>query len=55
MDSGVGQMVLDISKDWSIPTLLLAWLIAVVIRLATVRRRSPPSRPPVWSVPSRPA
>ncbi|MFI7010924.1 gluconate:H+ symporter [Streptomyces sp. NPDC050145] len=35
IDSGVGQMVLDISKDWSIPTLLLAWLIAVVIRLAT--------------------
>lgn len=35
IDSGVGQMVLDISKDWSIPALLLAWLIAVVIRLAT--------------------
>ncbi|MEV5612941.1 gluconate:H+ symporter [Streptomyces sp. NPDC052225] len=35
IDSGVGQMVLDISKDWNIPALLLAWLIAVVIRLAT--------------------
>ncbi|MFG2280802.1 GntP family permease [Streptomyces asoensis] len=35
IDCGVGQMVLDISKDWSIPALLLAWLIAVVIRLAT--------------------
>ncbi|MFF0745500.1 GntP family permease [Streptomyces sp. NPDC004111] len=35
IDSGVGQMVLQISKDWSIPALLLAWLIAVVIRLAT--------------------
>ncbi|MEV8023006.1 gluconate:H+ symporter [Streptomyces sp. NPDC086554] len=35
IESGVGQMVLDISKDWSIPALLLAWLIAVVIRLAT--------------------
>ncbi|MFE3140245.1 gluconate:H+ symporter [Streptomyces scopuliridis] len=35
IDSGVGQMVLDISKDWSIPALLLAWLIAVAIRLAT--------------------
>ncbi|WP_328539633.1 GntT/GntP/DsdX family permease [Streptomyces sp. NBC_00344] len=35
IDSGVGQMVLDISKDWSIPALLLAWLIAVVIRLTT--------------------
>ncbi|WP_405782101.1 gluconate:H+ symporter [Streptomyces sp. NBC_00859] len=35
VDSGVGQMVLDISKDWSIPALLLAWLIAVVMRLAT--------------------
>lgn len=28
-------MVLEISEDWSIPALLLAWLIAVVIRLAT--------------------
>ncbi|MER6288244.1 GntP family permease [Streptomyces sviceus] len=35
IDSGVGQMVLDISEDWSIPALLLAWLIAVAIRLAT--------------------
>ncbi|MFH9014323.1 GntP family permease [Streptomyces sp. NPDC017943] len=35
IDTGVGQMVLDISESWSIPALLLAWLIAVVIRLAT--------------------
>ncbi|MFR0353669.1 gluconate:H+ symporter [Streptomyces sediminimaris] len=35
IDSGVGQMILDVSKDWSIPALLLAWLIAVIIRLAT--------------------
>ncbi|MFB7503696.1 GntT/GntP/DsdX family permease [Streptomyces broussonetiae] len=35
IDSGVGQMILDISKNWSIPAVLLAWLIAVVIRLAT--------------------
>ncbi|MFJ2817750.1 gluconate:H+ symporter [Streptomyces sp. NPDC087294] len=35
IDSGVGQMILEISKDWSIPALLLAWLIAVSIRLAT--------------------
>ncbi|MFF3908909.1 GntP family permease [Streptomyces sp. NPDC001848] len=35
IDCGVGQMVLDISKHWSIPALLLAWLIAVAIRLAT--------------------
>ncbi|KOV95905.1 gluconate transporter [Streptomyces sp. NRRL B-1140] len=35
IDTGVGQMVLDVSKDWAIPALLLAWLIAVVIRLAT--------------------
>ncbi|MGW1160844.1 GntP family permease [Streptomyces sp. NPDC002513] len=35
IDCGVGQMVLDISKNWSIPALLLAWLIAVAIRLAT--------------------
>jgi GntP family gluconate:H+ symporter len=35
IDTGVGQMVLDISQDWSIPALLLAWLIAVAIRLAT--------------------
>ncbi|MFJ7333608.1 gluconate:H+ symporter [Streptomyces sp. NPDC101110] len=35
IDTGVGRMVLDISEDWAIPALLLAWLIAVVIRLAT--------------------
>ncbi|GAA2262036.1 gluconate:H+ symporter, GntP family protein [Streptomyces ruber] len=35
IDAGVGEMVLEISKDWSIPALLLAWLIAVAIRLAT--------------------
>ncbi|MEU9383865.1 gluconate:H+ symporter [Streptomyces sp. NPDC048279] len=35
IDCGVGQMILEISKDWSIPALLLAWLIAVAIRLAT--------------------
>ncbi|MFD5161488.1 GntP family permease [Streptomyces hawaiiensis] len=35
IDSGVGRMVLEISENWSIPALLLAWLIAVAIRLAT--------------------
>ncbi|MFE5853705.1 gluconate:H+ symporter [Streptomyces sp. NPDC056500] len=35
IDVGVGQMILDFSENWSIPTLLLAWLIAVAIRLAT--------------------
>ncbi|MGW0614823.1 GntT/GntP/DsdX family permease [Streptomyces sp. NPDC002788] len=35
IDTGVGQMVLDISRDWAVPALLLAWLIAVAIRLAT--------------------
>lgn len=35
IDVGVGQMILDFSKDWAIPTLLLGWLIAVAIRLAT--------------------
>ncbi|MFF0475741.1 gluconate:H+ symporter [Streptomyces sp. NPDC004284] len=35
IDIGVGQMILDLSKSWSIPALLLAWLIAVAIRLAT--------------------
>ncbi|MFJ6631598.1 gluconate:H+ symporter [Streptomyces sp. NPDC091376] len=35
IDIGVGQMIMDISKSWAIPTLLLAWLIAVAIRLAT--------------------
>ncbi|MFF3248055.1 gluconate:H+ symporter [Streptomyces sp. NPDC002870] len=35
IDVGVGQMILDFSKNWAIPTLLLGWLIAVAIRLAT--------------------
>ncbi|QNP73627.1 gluconate transporter [Streptomyces roseirectus] len=35
IDSGVGQMILEISEDWSISAILLAWLIAVAIRLAT--------------------
>lgn len=35
IDIGVGQMILDLSENWAIPTLLLAWLIAVAIRLAT--------------------
>ncbi|MFE3609777.1 GntT/GntP/DsdX family permease [Streptomyces goshikiensis] len=35
IDAGVGQMILELSKDWAVPTLLLAWLIAVAIRLAT--------------------
>lgn len=35
IDVGAGQMILDLSKDWAVPTLLLAWLIAVAIRLAT--------------------
>ncbi|GAA3166049.1 MULTISPECIES: gluconate:H+ symporter [Streptomyces] len=35
VDAGVGQMILDISKGWNISALLLAWLIAVAIRLAT--------------------
>ncbi len=35
IDIGVGQMILDFSEDWSIPALLLGWLIAVAIRLAT--------------------
>ncbi|MFF5937556.1 GntP family permease [Streptomyces sp. NPDC012508] len=35
IDVGVGQMILDFSRNWSIPALLLAWLIAVAIRLAT--------------------
>ncbi|MEU5793040.1 gluconate:H+ symporter [Streptomyces sp. NPDC047813] len=35
IDCGVGQMILDVSENWSIPAVLLAWLIAVVIRLAT--------------------
>ncbi|WP_256104684.1 gluconate:H+ symporter [Streptomyces sp. ODS05-4] len=35
IDIGVGRMILDFSESWSIPALLLAWLIAVAIRLAT--------------------
>ncbi|MBT2385480.1 gluconate:H+ symporter [Streptomyces sp. ISL-11] len=35
IDVGVGRMILDISEDWSVSALLLAWLIAVGIRLAT--------------------
>jgi GntP family gluconate:H+ symporter len=35
IDIGVGQMILEFSEDWSIPALLLGWLIAVAIRLAT--------------------
>ncbi|MGX1816768.1 GntT/GntP/DsdX family permease [Streptomyces albidoflavus] len=35
IDVGIGQMILDFSESWAIPTLLLAWLIAVAIRLAT--------------------
>ncbi|WP_282693725.1 gluconate:H+ symporter [Streptomyces sp. CC208A] len=35
IDIGVGRMILDFSQDWSVPALLLAWLIAVAIRLAT--------------------
>ncbi|MEV5238989.1 gluconate:H+ symporter [Streptomyces cinnamoneus] len=35
IDVGVGRMILDISKDWSVSALFLAWLIAVGIRLAT--------------------
>ncbi|GGX15890.1 gluconate:H+ symporter [Streptomyces noursei] len=35
VDSGIGQMILEISRHWNISALLLAWLIAVAIRLAT--------------------
>ncbi|MFJ2637001.1 gluconate:H+ symporter [Streptomyces sp. NPDC093221] len=35
IDCGVGQMILDWSKSWHISALLLAWLIAVLIRVAT--------------------
>lgn len=35
IDVGVGEMILDFSQDWSISALLLGWLIAVGIRLAT--------------------
>lgn len=35
IELGIGDMILDFSKTWSIPAILLAWLIAVAIRLAT--------------------
>ncbi|MGY0060930.1 GntT/GntP/DsdX family permease [Streptomyces sp. LZ34] len=35
IDIGVGNMIMDFSKDWNVSALLLAWLIAVGIRLAT--------------------
>ncbi|MGW6304565.1 GntP family permease [Streptomyces niveus] len=35
IDAGVGQMILEFSENWAIPALLLGWLIAVAIRLAT--------------------
>ncbi|KMO96817.1 GntT/GntP/DsdX family permease [Streptomyces roseus] len=35
IDAGVGRMILELSQSWSVPALLLAWLIAVAIRLAT--------------------
>ncbi|MET7906439.1 gluconate:H+ symporter [Streptomyces sp. NPDC005355] len=35
IDIGVGQMILDFANNWHISALLLAWLIAVGIRLAT--------------------
>ncbi len=35
IDIGVGRMILDLSQNWAIPALLLGWLIAVAIRLAT--------------------
>jgi GntP family gluconate:H+ symporter len=35
IDAGVGRMILDVSEDWNISALLLGWLIAVGIRLAT--------------------
>ncbi|WP_433887399.1 GntP family permease [Streptomyces sp. CA-111067] len=35
IDCGVGQMILDWSKSWHISALLLAWLIAVLIRVST--------------------
>lgn len=68
IDAGVGQMILELSKNWAVPTLLLAWLIAVAIRLATgsatvatisaaglvapSRRARRPPRPRCWSWPS---
>lgn len=35
IDVGVGEMILEFAEDWNISALLLAWLIAVGIRLAT--------------------
>ncbi|MEU3462307.1 gluconate:H+ symporter [Streptomyces sp. NPDC006733] len=35
IDAGVGNMILDWSDSWNISPLLLAWLIAVLIRVAT--------------------
>ncbi|MDX3227519.1 gluconate:H+ symporter [Streptomyces sp. ME19-01-6] len=35
IDIGVGDMIMDFSKDWNVSALLLGWLIAVGIRLAT--------------------
>ncbi|WP_052851135.1 gluconate:H+ symporter [Streptomyces avicenniae] len=35
IDAGVGDMILEISEDWNVSALLLGWLIAVGIRLAT--------------------
>jgi GntP family gluconate:H+ symporter len=35
IDCGVGQTILDWSKDWHISALFLGWLIAVLIRVAT--------------------
>jgi len=35
VDVGIGRMILDVSENWSVPALLLGWLIAVGIRLAT--------------------
>ncbi|UNO40262.1 gluconate:H+ symporter [Streptomyces sp. MST-110588] len=35
VDCGVGRMILEVSQGWHISALLLAWLIAVAIRLAT--------------------
>ncbi|MEV1011016.1 gluconate:H+ symporter [Streptomyces sp. NPDC049881] len=35
IDAGVGGMILEISEDWNVSALLLGWLIAVGIRLAT--------------------
>ncbi|GAA1887869.1 gluconate:H+ symporter [Streptantibioticus ferralitis] len=35
VDSGIGQMILNWSHGWHISPLLLAWLIAVLIRVAT--------------------